>query len=75
MDLETAIKIESGAPDSHFRLLPCPVCQSDNVAYIRYMLDRQEPWKVRCFDCGHTVDEQASIKHKAQAAWNKEDRV
>ena len=73
MDLESAIKVEGAAPDSHFRLRPCPRCQSDNVAYVQYVLGRrQEPWKVRCFDCGHTVDRQAILKHEAQVAWNKD---
>ena len=71
MDLETAIRIEAAAPDGHFRLLPCPCCQSDNVAYVQYSLGRcQEPWKVRCFDCRHTVDVQAIFRHEAQVAWN-----
>lgn len=52
MDMETAISVEAAAPDSHFRLLPCPACQSENVAYVQYSLGRnREPWKVRCFDC------------------------
>lgn len=74
MDLEHAIKGESAAPDSHFRLLPCPGCRSDNVAYVQYMLGRQEPWKVRCFDCGYTVDQQKIFKHEAQVAWNTNAR-
>lgn len=74
-DMESAIKIEAAAPDSHFRLLPCPGCRSDNVAYVQYMLGRQEPWKVRCFDCKYTVDRQAACKHDAQAHWNKENRL
>ena len=72
MEIEGAIKIESAAPDSHFRLVPCPACHSDNVAYVQYMLGIQEPWKVRCFDCGHTVDKHAIFKHEAQVHWNKE---
>ena len=73
MDLETAIIIESAAPDSHFRLNNCGCCGGDNVAYVRYSHGRnREPWKVRCFDCGHTVDMQADAKHEAQVAWNKE---
>ena len=43
MDMEKAIKIEAAVPDSHFRLLPCPECGGDNVAYVQYMLGRQEP--------------------------------
>lgn len=71
MDMEHAIRVDAAAPDSHFRLLPCPACQSENVAYVQYMLGRQEPWKVRCFDCGFTVDQQKIFKHEAQVAWNK----
>lgn len=71
MDLEHAIRIDAAAPDSHFRLLPCPCCHSDNVAYVQYMIGCQEPWKVRCFDCGYTVDQQRIFKHEAQVAWNK----
>ena len=71
MEIECAIKVERADPDSHFRLLPCPCCHGDNVAYIQYMTGRQEPWKVRCFDCGYTVDQQKIFKHEAQAAWNK----
>lgn len=74
MDLESAIKIESAVPDSHFRLLPCPECSSDNVAYVQYMQGRQEPWKVRCFDCGYTVDKQTLFKHEAQVHWNRRCR-
>lgn len=69
-DLDGAIRIEAAAPDSHFRLLPCPKCRSDNAAYVQYILGIQEPWKVRCFDCGHTVDMAKVFRHEAQAAWN-----
>ena len=75
MDMETAISVEAAAPDSHFRLVPCPACHSDNVAYVQYMLGIQEPWKVRCFDCGYTVDQQKIFKHEAQVAWNKNTEV
>lgn len=71
MELESAIKVESAAPDSHFRLLNCPECGGDNMAYVQYMLDHQEPWKVQCFDCGFTVDERAIFKHEAQIHWNR----
>jgi len=74
-DMETAISVEAAAPDSHFRLLPCPACQSENVAYVQYSQGRnREPWKVRCFDCGYTVDMQKIFKHEAQVAWNQEER-
>lgn len=72
VDMEHAIRVDAAAPDSHFRLLPCPGCRSDNVAYVQYMLGRQEPWKVRCFDCGYTVDKQKIFRHEAQVAWNTE---
>ena len=75
MDLEHAIRVDAAAMDSHFRLLPCPECGGDNVAYVQYMIDRQEPWKVSCFDCGYTVDQQKIFKHEAQVAWNKNAEV
>lgn len=31
----------------------------------------RNPWKVRCFDCGYTVDQQKVFKHEAQVAWNR----
>ena len=72
MDLETAIRIETAEADSHFRLMACPECGSDNVAYVQYSAgEDQEPWKVRCFDCGFTVDCQAASKHEAQVGWNR----
>ena len=71
MEIECAIKVERADPDSHFRLLPCPECGGDNVAYVQYMTGIQEPWKVSCFDCGFTVDRQKIFKHEAQVAWNK----
>lgn len=71
MEIEGAIKIEKADPDSHFRLLPCPNCGSDNVAYVQYMIGIQEPWKVRCFDCGHAVDKQAIFKHEAKRYWDR----
>lgn len=70
MEIEGAIKIESAASDSHFRLVPCPACHSDNVAYVQYLLGIQEPWKVLCFDCGHEVDRAKIFRHEARAAWN-----
>ena len=38
----------------------------------QYMTGIQEPWKVSCFDCGYTVDQQKIFKHEAQVAWNQE---
>lgn len=74
MEIECAIKVERADPDSHFRLLPCPGCRSDNVAYVQYMTGIQEPWKVSCFDCGYTVDQQKIWRHEAQVAWNQNAR-
>lgn len=72
--METAISVQVPEKDSHFRLRTCPKCSGDNVAYVQYMLGKQEPWKVRCFDCGHTVDKRAIFRHEAQVAWNQEGR-
>lgn len=58
--------------DSQFRLVPCPECESDDVAYEAYKKGTQEPWRVRCFGCGHVVDKQAECRHDAQQFWNKE---
>lgn len=70
-----AIKIEAAEPDSQFRLVNCSCCGGDNVAYVQYSAGRiREPWKVRCFDCGYTVDKEAACKHDAQGYWNEEVR-
>ena len=75
MTMDGAIRVEAAAPDSHFRLMGCPCCGGDNVAYVQYSAGRKrEPWKVRCFDCGYTVDKEAACKHDAQLNWNKEMR-
>ena len=50
----------------------CPECGGDNVAYVQYKQGNQEPWRVRCFDCGHTVDRRAAGRHEAQGHWNRE---
>lgn len=74
MVLTDAIAVIKPEPDSHFLLLPCPECKSDNVAYVGYMLGGLEPWRVQCFDCGHTVDKQTIFRHNAQRHWNEEAR-
>lgn len=74
MVLTDAIAVIKPEPDSHFVLRPCPVCKSDNVAYVGYMLGGLEPWRVQCFDCGHTVDKQTIFRHNAQRHWNEEAR-
>lgn len=60
--------------DSHFRLLPCKVCRSRDVAYVRHRAHGQALWCVRCLHCGHVVDKGTEIRHEAQIAWNKEER-
>lgn len=71
MEIEGAIKIEKAAPDGHFRLLPCPACSGDNVAYVQYMIGIQEPWKIQCFDCGYTADNHSMFRHEIRVIWNK----
>lgn len=63
------------APDSQYRLRPCKVCKGDNVAYVEYVHQEGERWRVVCFDCGHTVDVGAKVRHDAQLAWNQEARA
>ena len=69
---DDVIRIIVPEPDSHFRLRACPECNGDNVAYVQYTLGNLEPWRVRCFDCGHTVDRRAAGRHEAQGHWNRE---
>ena len=71
---DDVIQIVKPEPDSHFLLLNCPECHGDNVAYVQYKQGVQEPWRVRCFDCGHTVDKQAIFRHEAQGHWNRDCR-
>lgn len=59
------------SPDSQFRLRPCK-CGSDNVAFAQYRKDGHEPWRVRCFDCGFTVDKESACRHDVQVLWNTE---
>ena len=73
MTFDGAIKVEAAEPDGQFRLVNCRCCGGDNVAYVQYSAGRlKEPWKVRCFDCGYTVDKEAACKHDAQGHWNNE---
>ena len=69
MSMDDVIQIIKPAPDSQFLLLRCPVCDSDNVAYMQTAGDG-ELWHVRCFDCGFTGDGSAG-RHDAQMIWNK----
>ena len=70
MILDDVIEIMKPEPDSHFRLLPCKKCQSDNVAYEHYNGRGGAAWRVKCFDCGHTVDKGNRVQHDAQQIWN-----
>ena len=67
--MDDEILIVKPEPDSQFRLKPCR-CGSDNVAFAQYSADGTEPWRVRCFDCGYTVDRVQHMRHGAQLAWN-----
>lgn len=69
---DNVIRIIVPEPDSHFRLRACPECRGENVAYVQYKQGNQEPWRIRCFDCGHTVDRRAAGRHEAQGHWNRE---
>ena len=74
MSIDDAIEIKIPAHDSQYRLLPCPKCKSDNVAYVHYNGVDGEAWRVTCFSCGHTVDKCNKVRHDAQVNWNKEVR-
>ena len=69
MSMDDIIQIITQAPDSQFRLLACPDCHSDNVAYIQTEKDGGL-WHGRCFDCEYTGDG-AAIRHDAQRNWNR----
>ena len=69
--LDDVIEILVASPDGSFRLRSCR-CRSDNVAYEKYQDGKDEKWRVRCFDCGHTVDKGCTVRHDAQQAWNEE---
>ena len=72
MYMNDAIRIIKPEPDSQFRLVPCPECKSDDVAYEAYSKGNLEPWRVRCFGCGRVVDKHAECRHDAQRFWNSE---
>lgn len=64
------IEIKKPEPDSQYRLLHCKKCQSDNVAYVHYNGRGGASWRVKSFDCGHTVDKGNKVRHDAQLNWN-----
>ena len=68
MKIDDAIEVKKPAPDSQYRLLHCPDCKGDNVAYIQTAADG-ELWHGKCFDCGY-MGQGAEIQHDAQISWN-----
>ena len=72
MEMENAINIVTPDPDSQYRLRNCKKCSSENVAYEHYNGRGGAAWRVKCFDCGHTVDKGNKVRHDAQVNWNKE---
>ena len=74
MKIDDAIEIKKPAQDSQYRLLPCPKCKSDNVAYVHYDGKGGAAWRVTCFSCGYTVDKGNKVRHDAQVNWNKDVR-
>ena len=73
MILDDVSEIKKADPDSQYRLLPCK-CKSDNVAYVYYDSCGGFAWRVKCFDCGYTVDNGNVVRHDAQLSWNNEVR-
>ena len=70
--MDDVIDIKKPYPDSQYRLVPCKKCGSDNAAYVHYNGRGGAKWRVKCFDCGRTVDKGNTVRHDAQRAWNKE---
>ncbi len=75
MSIDDAIDIQIPAQDSQYRLLHCPKCKSDNVAYVHYDGKGGAAWRVTCFGCGYTVDKGNRVRHDAQLNWNKDVRT
>lgn len=72
MMLDDVIEIKKADPDSQYRLLTCKKCGGDNVAYVHYNGRGGAAWRVKCFDCGNTVDKGNKVRHDAQNAWNED---
>ena len=70
MSMDDVIQIIPPAPDSQYRLLSCPACQGDNVAYVQKKTNDEELWHGKCFDCGFE-GQGAAVRHDAQLLWNK----
>ena len=70
MMLDDVIEIKKPDQESQWRLRPCK-CQSDNVAYVQYNGRGGAAWRVKCFDCGYTVDKGNKVRHDAQVNWNE----
>lgn len=73
MVMDKVIQIVKPDPDSHYRLVPC-LCKSDNVAFVKYKLGREELWRVQCFDCLQIVDLRTGVQHQVQVEWNNQMR-
>ena len=72
MMLDDVIEIKKADPDSQWRLRSCKKCRSENVAYEHYNGRGGAAWRVKCFDCGHTVDKGNKARHDAQVNWNQD---
>ena len=70
MMLDDVFEIKVPEPDSQYRLIPCK-CKSDNVAYEHYNGRGGAAWRVKCYDCGFTVDKGNRVRHDAQLQWNE----
>ena len=74
MNEDDVIQILPAAPDSHFRLVPCPVCGSTNVCYVQHEGNGDEYWQAECGDCHH-IGMPAAKRHVAQEMWNGQKRA
>ena len=74
MEKSDVIRVDKPHPDSQYLLRPCRKCKGDNAAYVQYNGRGGAKWRVECFDCGHKVDKEKTVKHDAQLAWNMENR-
>ena len=68
--MDDVFEIKVPEPDSQYRLIKCK-CGSDNLAYEHYNGRGGAAWRVKCFDCGFTVDKGNRVRHDAQLNWNK----